>query len=82
MNFQEDRFSKTQIINEPIPMNEVEVLLQKLFEPPKKGNDHCGNPSQVLKTASKAIELLLKAKVYNPQSGELTSSDEFFTKNF
>ena len=63
-------------------MNEVEVLLQKLFEPPKKGNDHCGNPSQVLKTASKAIDLLLKAKVYNPQSGELTSSDEFFTKNF
>ena len=57
-------------------MNEIEVLLQKLFEPPKKGNDHCGNPSQVLKTASKAIELLLKARVYNAQSGELTQEDQ------
>ena len=55
-------------------MNEIEILLQKLFEPPKKGNDHCGNPSQVLKTASKAIELLLKARVYNAQSGCKTVS--------
>ena len=51
-------------------MNEIEILLQKLFEPPKKGNDHCGNPSQVLKTASKTIEMLLKASVYNAQSGK------------
>jgi len=68
VNFKEDKFSKTQIINEPIQMNEIEILLQKLFEPPKKGNDHCGNPSQVLKTASKTIEMLLKASVYNAQS--------------
>ena len=56
------RLSKTQINTEEVSMSDLEVMIQKAMDPPKKGNDHLGAPFSVMKIAPKMIELLLRAK--------------------
>lgn len=58
--FPEDRLSKTQIPTDDVSLADIEVLLQKAADPPKKGNDHLGAPVNVMKVAPKMIEMMFR----------------------
>ena len=66
-HFPDDHFSYSNKPNssETVSQSDLEILLQKVLDPPKKGLDHCGQPLKVLKLAPKLVETLLQGKCLN-----------------